>query len=91
MEHQDALLIVDYAPLECTCNSCSDCMNKLNNASRAEVRLTANIIDHSGTCINNPGNFNNKIFDCQGHKIDGDDSGTDYGIYLYFSSTNTID
>ncbi|MFN3527521.1 MAG: nitrous oxide reductase family maturation protein NosD, partial [Candidatus Altarchaeaceae archaeon] len=74
----------------CTCDSCSDCMNKLNNASCTEVYLTANITDYSGTCINNPENFNNKIFDCQGHTIDGNDAWQSSGIYLNGKQNNTI-
>ena len=76
----------------CSCNSCSDCTNALNDNSvcNNEVKLTADIINQSGTCISNPSNFTNKIFDCQGHTIDGDDSGTDYGIYLYEKTGNTI-
>ncbi len=74
----------------CECNSCSDCTNKLNSANCSQVNLTTNIINHSGTCINNPANFNNKIFDCQGYTIDGDDTGADYGIYLNAKTNNTI-
>ncbi|ODS37640.1 MAG: hypothetical protein A7315_03925 [Candidatus Altiarchaeales archaeon WOR_SM1_79] len=72
------------------CNSCSDCNDKLNNYDCAVVKLTADIINHSGTCINNPENFTNKTFDCWGHIIDGDGSGTDYGLYLNGKSNNTI-
>ncbi|MFH8119455.1 MAG: NosD domain-containing protein [Candidatus Aenigmatarchaeota archaeon] len=74
----------------CECNSCGNCMDALNNASCTEVRLTADIINISGTCINNPSGFNNKVFDCQGHVIDGDSNGTDYGIYLNGKQNNTI-
>jgi len=74
----------------CYCESCSDCMSKLNNPACTEVRLTADITDYAGTCINNPVNFNNKVFDCQGHIIDGDNSGVDFGIYLYGKANNTI-
>ena len=56
--------------------------------------MTANITNYAGTCINNPEKFNNKIFDCQGHTIDGDGSGNwgnpTYGIYLNGKSNNTI-
>ena len=54
------------------------------------MTLTANIINYSGTCINNPANFTNKVFDCQGYTIDGDDTGTDYGVYLADNDDNTI-
>ncbi|MEM2355662.1 MAG: DUF2341 domain-containing protein [Candidatus Bathyarchaeia archaeon] len=88
---------VDYLPLTyppslCSCSSCENCIERLNhlNPICSEVRLTANITDYSGTCIDNPENFNNKVFDCQGHIIDGDNSGTGYGIYLDSKQNNTI-
>ena len=87
----DALVI--YAESEattCTCNSCTDCNNKLNNASCTIVKLTADITNHAGTCIDNPANFNNKTFDCQGHTIEGNGSESDYGIYLNGKSGNMI-
>jgi len=77
-------------PTECTCNSCDDCEAKLNNNSCTLVKLAANITGYSGTCIDNPASFTNKIFDCQGYTIDGDDSGIDYGIYLDNKANNTI-
>ncbi|MEM4714398.1 MAG: right-handed parallel beta-helix repeat-containing protein, partial [Candidatus Nanoarchaeia archaeon] len=40
----------------CECDSCENCTNKLNDPSCTEVKLTADIIDQSGTCINNPEN-----------------------------------
>ena len=76
----------------CGCNSCSDCSDALNNNTNcyAEVRLTTDITGWTGTCVDNPENFSNKIFDCQGHVIDGDRSGIDYGIYLNGKENNTI-
>ncbi|MEM4347591.1 MAG: NosD domain-containing protein [Candidatus Altiarchaeota archaeon] len=76
----------------CNCNGCTDCQNALSNNTNCSVlvKLTEDIIDHAGTCINNPENFNNKVFDCQGHRIDGDNTGTDYGIYLYNKVNDTI-
>lgn len=71
------------------CDSCDDCTIKLNG-EYGEVYLNTSIINHTGTCINNPANFNNKIFDCQGHTIDGDNIGYDYGIYLIGKKGNTI-
>ncbi|MEM5784732.1 MAG: NosD domain-containing protein, partial [Candidatus Aenigmatarchaeota archaeon] len=67
---------IDYLPLTfipttCFCNSCSECIDKLNNAFCTEVKLTTDITDYNGICIYNPENFTNKIFDCQGHIIDG--------------------
>ena len=74
----------------CNCQSCSDCNSKLNKDSCSIVILTADIINHRGTCINDSGNFSNKIFDCQKHTIAGDKGGEDYGIYLNGKSGNTI-
>ncbi|MFH1424129.1 MAG: NosD domain-containing protein [archaeon] len=75
---------------ECTCNSCSDCMNKLSNQSCNLVKLTTNITNKVGHCIDNPTGFKNKIFDCQGNIIDGDDIGYHYGIYINNKNGNTI-
>jgi parallel beta-helix repeat protein len=72
----------------CTCSTCAECVAKLNDPSCSVVTLTADIINHCGTCITDPANFTNKIFDCQGHIIDGD--GYDYGFFLSGKSGNTI-
>jgi len=74
-----------------TCDSCSDCNGKIQNASAGgTIYLTANITNQSGTCIG----FNNieeVTFDCQGNRIEGDSIGAyDYGIYLLSSSNDTI-
>ena len=82
--------LIPASPGTCTCTNCSDCTNKLNDPDCDIVQLTADITDYSGTCINNPVNFTNKTFDCQGHTIDGDDSGTDYGMLLNGKTSNTI-
>ena len=71
-----------------TCDNCSDCTNALNNNTYNEVRLGADIINHSGDCIFNPAGFNNKIFDGQNHTIDGD--GTGYAFRLASKSGYTI-
>ncbi|CEG11477.1 exported hypothetical protein [groundwater metagenome] len=75
---------------ECICNSCGDCETKLNNNSCKVVKLMQDIINQIGNCIDNSANFSNKIFDCQGHTIDGDDSDSDFGIYLMDKQNNTI-
>ena len=69
----------------CSCNSCSDCTNKLNDPNCNIVKLT-NYVSNTGTCINNPANFNNKTFDCQGNFIDGGYA----GISLNDKTGNTI-
>ena len=74
--------------LECICNSCNDCENMLNNLSCTLVKLNNSITNPNGTCISNPQNFSNKIFDCQMYLIEGNKSG--YGIYLDGKSNNEI-
>ncbi|MEM4647924.1 MAG: right-handed parallel beta-helix repeat-containing protein, partial [Candidatus Pacearchaeota archaeon] len=83
------LSLFGEAPAECTCTSCEDCMNKLNDPSCTEVKLINDIINYSRICINNPENFSNKVFDCQGHTIDGNYR-TGSGIYLNGKTGNTI-
>jgi parallel beta-helix repeat protein len=65
-------------------------LHALNDNTYNEVRLGQDILDYSGGsyCINDPENFNNKIFDCQGHVIDG--VGGNFGIYLSGKTGNTI-
>jgi parallel beta-helix repeat protein len=70
-----------------TCTSCSDCSSKLSGTF-STVLLTQDIYNHSGTCITFYGS--NVEFDGGGHTIDGDDSGTDYGIYMNGKSGNTV-
>ncbi|MEM7817659.1 MAG: right-handed parallel beta-helix repeat-containing protein, partial [Candidatus Aenigmatarchaeota archaeon] len=48
------------------------------NVAGETYLLTADIIEHVGTCMII--SANNITLDCQGHTIDGDDSGTDYGV-----------
>ncbi len=74
-----------------TCYNCSDCINALNNNTYNEVRLGADISNFSGIfCINNPENFSNKLFDCQEHVVDGDDSMGNDGVFLGGKENNTI-
>ncbi len=71
------------------CYTCDNCKSKINSAGAGEtICLNWNIRNHVGTCINNPLNFSNKIFDCRGHTIQGNSSGD--GIYLNGKSNNTI-
>jgi len=78
----------------CECSSCEECNIQLNDPACSTVKLTADISNHPGTCIDNPPAFNNRTFDCQGHTIDGDGSGDfldpTYGIYLNGKSGNII-
>ena len=73
------------------CNNCTDCSMKIQNASIGDtVRLTANIVNCSGHCID----FNDSdgiIFDGGNHSIIGDSEYVGYGIYLSkYSNANTI-
>ncbi len=75
----------------CDCSDCSDCTSALTAAGTgATVRLTSGVSNQVGDCIDNPAGFSSKTFDCQGHTIDGDDSGTDYGIQLLSKDGNTL-
>lgn len=55
----------------CNCSSCLDCTNALsdNGNCYSTVKLTADVVNAAGTCINNPQNFMNKTFDCQTHTL----------------------
>lgn len=65
--------LCNETPTEYYCDSCSDCTNKINNAPPGSViKLTKNILNHHGTCIDWEGDH--KTFDGQNHIIDGDDS-----------------
>ena len=75
--------------MECNCTSCDDCKLKLNSACTTVV-LTADIINYTSTCIDNPENFTEKTFDCRGHTIDGTYAGPAKGIYLVGKENNTI-
>ncbi|PKP55415.1 MAG: hypothetical protein CVT89_08530 [Candidatus Altiarchaeales archaeon HGW-Altiarchaeales-2] len=52
-------------------------MNDNNNCS-STVKLNQSITNQAGSCIYNPLNWTNKIFDCQGNTIDGDKNRTYY-------------
>lgn len=69
------------------CSSCEDCTSKLNGGYES-VFLNRNITNHSGACIDF--NTDDAVFDCNGHTIDGDDSGLDTGIRMTDQQGNTI-
>ena len=77
-------------------DACADCSAALNDNTYCSNQVnyvgTVPINNYAGTCINDPPNFNNKVFDCQWNTIDGDDSypPNDYGIFLNGNSNNTI-
>jgi len=66
---------------------CDDCENALNNNTYNIVYLNATVIGAPYSCINNPTNFSNKVFDCQGNTIQG--SGT-RGILMSSQANNTV-
>ncbi len=72
----------------CYCSNCDECNAKLNDPSCIMVKLNNSITNYTETCIDNPENFTNKIFDCQEHTIDG--MGGGYGIYLNSKTNNII-
>jgi parallel beta-helix repeat protein len=71
-----------------TCNSCEDCSNKLNGKYDTVI-LTRDLINVKGSCITF--GANNVVFDGNGHKIDGDDTGEfESGITMSSMRGNTI-
>jgi parallel beta-helix repeat protein len=85
---------IDFTPKQpiiCECSSCGECSTKLSDSNCDIVQLTTDIMDYDGgTCIDNPDNFFNKVFDCKGYTIDQDGSSYGFGIYLYGKSGNII-
>jgi|GEM_PF-1678191 len=47
------LALMQAVSADCNCTSCDDCEEKLNNQSCTVVYLTADVIDHDWTCIDN--------------------------------------
>ncbi|MCX6742442.1 MAG: right-handed parallel beta-helix repeat-containing protein [Candidatus Pacearchaeota archaeon] len=56
-------------PRICICNSCLGCKQNLTDPSCITVNLTSNINTNDERCLDY--SFNNKVFDCQGHTING--------------------
>lgn len=77
------------AGVDCSCTTCDECELALNNPSCSVVNLTADIIGFSGTCIDNPDNFTNKTFDCQGHIMESD--GISVGCSPWYTAIYTLD
>ncbi|MBN2013918.1 MAG: right-handed parallel beta-helix repeat-containing protein [Candidatus Altiarchaeota archaeon] len=75
-------------------DACIDCTAALNDNINCNSQVnyvgTITVNNYVGTCINSPAGFNNKIFDCQGNTIDGDNTGNDFGIILDGKTGNTI-
>lgn len=91
----ESLIVLYYGAEEsgvtCNCSTCDECETKLNAASCSVVQLNTSITNYNGACINNPENISNKIFDCQGHTIDGTDAWeVDYAIIMYAKENVTI-
>ncbi|PKP57314.1 MAG: hypothetical protein CVT89_04710 [Candidatus Altiarchaeales archaeon HGW-Altiarchaeales-2] len=70
------------------CSDCTSCITAINSVSSGQTICLNTSIFSNETCINNPANFNNKIFDCRVKAISG--NGSDYGIYLKGKYNNTI-
>ena len=82
------VLMPSVHALEFNCNSCSDCNEKILNANPGNiVKLTVDIRDHDGTCIDFKG-ADDITFDGGGHVIAGKDK--DYGIRLSSNANNNI-
>jgi len=75
-------------------DACDDCEAALsdntNCGSQVNYVGTVAVSDYVGSCIDNPEGFNNKVFDCQGNTLNGDGSGSDFGIILDDKTGNTI-
>jgi len=86
---------IDWLPLSSTltCDNCLNCNAQIQAANPGDiVYLVANISNQVGNCIEFDGK-DDVTFDCQGHNIDGDEVGTDYGIWTNSSnggSNNTV-
>ncbi|MBW2995344.1 right-handed parallel beta-helix repeat-containing protein, partial [Candidatus Woesearchaeota archaeon] len=74
-------------PGTCECNSCSNCITKLNDPSCTTVNLVSDIINSSGTCVDIT-DTSNKTLECDGHLIDG--IGLLYGVRLYNVTNVTV-
>lgn len=105
MTHRGFLLVVlgmamttpspatDAAPPTYTyCSSCADCSTKLASGSWTLVILSADIIDHVGTCVTLVAGESDVKFDCAGHTIDGAgyDIDPEYGIHMVGGTGNEI-
>ncbi|MFH1721871.1 MAG: right-handed parallel beta-helix repeat-containing protein, partial [Candidatus Altiarchaeota archaeon] len=75
--------------VDCFCATCDECEVQLNNQSCTIVYLTDDVIDHTWTCIDDPENFSNKVFDCQGHTLDGIKA-TSYAVDATYKINITI-
>jgi parallel beta-helix repeat protein len=76
----------DYLTFKYTQSNPNEISSCTNIDSPGVYTLTTSITNSPSTvCINITAS--DVIFDGQGNNIDGDDSGTDYGVYAYNSST----
>ncbi len=58
------------------CDSCTSCNTYIYNPEYKYVRLTADIINQTTNCITTNSSNENKTFDCNSKKIDGNDTNT---------------
>ena len=70
------------------CYNCTNCSAAITGATAGDTILLNNsLYSQSGTCISFGGK-DNVTFDCGWNLIQGDSTGTDYGIYLASGSDN---
>jgi len=70
-----------------SCSNCSECSERIANASHGDVVYLTEDINSSGTCIEFDGK-NDIALDCQGNGIEG--LGGDEGVYMSDSYANTV-
>jgi parallel beta-helix repeat protein len=91
----DDIIITQKPPQTYACDSCPVCSDYLNNGTLSSgdtLRLTANIYNEDGHCIEF-GGADGITFDCDGFTIGGDGDSDGYGIWLNSSlggSNNTV-
>jgi len=72
------------------CTNCSDCSNALNNNTLNLVYVNASLASPNASCIYNPAGFSNKILDCQGNTMIGNNWFNTYGIFVNNRNNVTI-
>jgi parallel beta-helix repeat protein len=79
-------------PQQTTCNSCSDCSDKLASGLYVTVTLSTDLTNVGGHCISLALGESDVVFDCAGHTVDGDDQAIDpdHGIAMLHGDNNTI-
>jgi parallel beta-helix repeat protein len=73
----------------CTCSSCSDCNEKLDDPACATVKLEKSI-SSNGDCIEFPWTSKYKVFDCDSKSITGTGSGEGISTYPFNTVRNCV-